>query len=219
MKYRQVDVWYTEIDKWAARADVMRGWLSSPERVRAAAYRFESDAAAYVVSHAMLRSLLARYIGKPDPRDVMLRTGRQGRPRLALPQALKGHRFSLSRSHSLAVLAVTRLGHLGVDVEMSSGTGDIGDGQMSMREWVRRESAIKALGGTLDDIHRYEVGGESPLSVRAHMFGRAVDVHDLFVSPAYEIAVAVPPGSALVLAGEWQPWRHHEFRPVHRVRC
>lgn len=73
-----------------------------------------------------------------------------------------------------------------------------------MREWVRREAAIKALGGTLDDIHRYEVGGESPVSVRAHTFARLVDVHDLFARPTYELAVAVPPGWSAVLAGEWR---------------
>jgi 4'-phosphopantetheinyl transferase len=103
--------------------------LSADERSRAERFRFPSDRRAFLVSRAVLRSILARYVGE-DAAKLPFRYGEHGKPALhsidpttTLPAtALAGAeaqwlRFNVSHSHGLALYAMAREREVGVDVE------------------------------------------------------------------------------------------------------
>ncbi len=105
------------------RLDRSVGWverliriLSDDEQQRAARFCFEPDATRFVVGRAALRTILGEHLGI-DPDTIRLTYGPQGRPELAPPFDATGLRFSLSRSESLGLCAVTRGQRIGVDVE------------------------------------------------------------------------------------------------------
>jgi 4'-phosphopantetheinyl transferase len=108
---RAVHVWRirlaeeSEEDLWSV--------LSTDERERARKFHFEIHRRGFVVAHAALRQILSGYIGEPAERLTFV-TGEFGKPAL---ENARGLEFNLSHSGDLALLAVSRSGDVGVDVE------------------------------------------------------------------------------------------------------
>lgn len=86
--------------------------MSPSERVRASTFVFDRDRRAYIASRVVLRRLLGGVLGM-DPASVEFEADANGKPRL------KGDalRFNLSHSGDLLLLALTKAGDIGVDVE------------------------------------------------------------------------------------------------------
>ena len=105
--------WSIALDDQAS-APRLRELLTPDERDRADRFHFERDAARFVAGRALLRRLLASYLGAPDPRAVPLVTGVHGKPRLANGAGLH---FNLAHSGGFALLGVARDVEIGVDVE------------------------------------------------------------------------------------------------------
>lgn len=144
--------------------------LDDDERVRAGRFVHRSDARRFVLAHAALRLFLASSIGV-DPRAVRYENGEHGKPRL-VPQLVPAPaEFNLSHSGEIALMAITRAGALGVDVERERELPDaliIAEKYFSVVEgaalrgmpeierpgaffrcWTRKEAVIKADGGGL----------------------------------------------------------------------
>jgi 4'-phosphopantetheinyl transferase len=85
------------------------------ERAREDTFLFEHDRHAYRVARALLRTVLAGYLGT-SPSALAFSRGAHGRPELE-GRGTPPLRFNLSHAPGLAVLAVTAAGELGVDVE------------------------------------------------------------------------------------------------------
>lgn len=92
------------------------GILSHEERERAGRFHFVEDARRYVHFHQRLRRLLASVIPqKASPASLKFTTGPYGKPSLTdFPTV----HFNLSHSKNVGVLAVSRSGPLGIDVEI-----------------------------------------------------------------------------------------------------
>lgn len=88
--------------------------LSPDERDRAARLCFPRDRDRFIRGRGHLRRELARETGQKDPAALRFDTGPQGKPRLRLPSA---PHFNLSHSGGLAVLAISRRGPVGIDLE------------------------------------------------------------------------------------------------------
>ena len=114
-----VDVWILPLTGVTPeRLLTLRSLLSDDERGRAARFALESDATAYVLSHALLRTVLSRYAAVP-PAAWSFVANPHGRPEIAAsgPARL---RFNLSHTAGCAVVAVARDRDVGVDVEALS---------------------------------------------------------------------------------------------------
>jgi len=110
-----VDVWIALPDSVGESAsDVLEALLSHEERERARAFAFAHHRRAYVVSHALLRVALARYATE-EPDALVLTTSESGRP--ALVGAPGEFDFSLTHTDTLAAVAVSHGGAVGVDAE------------------------------------------------------------------------------------------------------
>jgi len=162
----------TQSEIYLYHADLRQtGWgklvrlLSVEERRRADAFAFERDARRFIVSHAVLRTLLGHATGIP-PGELSFRREPGLKPALETRSAQPIH-FSLSRSEELVAIGLASR-PLGVDIEWLAKTIDIeamGDFVLSDREreafrrldpsdrrrallqcWTQKEAYLKAIG-------------------------------------------------------------------------
>ncbi len=96
--------------------------MSAREIEIARRHRHEHDRANYVTRHAALRLILARYLKAP-PASLVFSEETNGRPILAGPAA-RLH-FNLSSSGDIALLAVSCVAPVGVDVEKVREIADV----------------------------------------------------------------------------------------------
>ena len=94
-----------------------RELLDAAEQAQEPRFYFARDRRRYLVTRALVRTVLARYLSI-DPRDCLFSTNDYGRPDLVNARAAEaGLSFNISHTHSLIVLGVTQGRALGVDVE------------------------------------------------------------------------------------------------------
>jgi 4'-phosphopantetheinyl transferase len=176
---RDVHVWAAHTDIPSGAQPGLAGLLSRDEQGRAAKFRVESHRNHFIAGRAILRSVLAKYlVCAPD----LLQFGYspQGKPSLAGQFAESGLWFNLAHSEGIALIAVTRLGPVGVDVEHIRPIADADElvkRFFSAREnalfqalpasqkniafynlWTRKEAWLKATGeGIAHSLSRVEV--------------------------------------------------------------
>ena len=118
-----IDVWLTRYDTiedeaWLGR---MRQLLDDEERAQEHVFYFADDRKRYLVTRAMVRSVLSRYVPLP-PEAWIFTKNAYGRPAIAddildaWPEA-RGLGFNLSHTRGLIALAIARDRDVGVDVE------------------------------------------------------------------------------------------------------
>ena len=94
-----------------------RKLLNAAEKETESRFYFARDRHRYLVTRALVRTVLSRY-APLDPRDWVFSTNAHGRPRIVNTQATDSClSFSLSHTHGLIVLGVAKGRSLGVDVE------------------------------------------------------------------------------------------------------
>ena len=136
--------------------------LDANERGRVARFHFDQDRNAFAVAHALLRYGMDR-VGGIHPWQFRQMPG--GKPVLVGDHLPKLH-FNLSHSRSLAAVAISRTGPLGVDVEKvesARGREDVagiafspaerallkslaGENDIFFTLWTLKEATIKATG-------------------------------------------------------------------------
>jgi 4'-phosphopantetheinyl transferase len=94
-----------------------RSLLTEEERSKEFRFYFADDQRRYLVTRAMVRTVLSRYLEVP-PTDWRFANNRYGRPEIAnLSRDECGLRFNISHTKGLIALGVTHRRELGVDVE------------------------------------------------------------------------------------------------------
>ncbi|MDB5883557.1 MAG: phosphopantetheinyl transferase-like protein [Ramlibacter sp.] len=179
-----------ELEVWTARpgdfdtaaTQDLHGLLDDGERARAARFRHEADRRSYVVTHALRRLVLARWL-EADPQDICFSQEPGGRPVLLAPSD-SGLYFSHSRSREAVACAVTKVAPVGVDVEAvradaideqiisrfvaPDGAADLARDQRVARfyfQWTALEAFWKAQGQGLSD-------GNPRIECRRHSDGQ-----------------------------------------------
>ena len=209
-----VDVWWFDTRTVtvgpAGLADLDRG-----ERSRAAAFLFPADRRRYLVSHLMLRRVLAGYTGTtpaglPFGRGRCPRCGAAGKPVL-LPASGPGARtvpsFSLAHSCDMVLIAVAGR-QVGADVEADAagcvcslalalhpadaarvaGLGERERHQAIITCWVRAEAVLKATGqGIGHGLAGFPVGTGQATGLSVN----GCTVRELAAPPGYRAAVAL----------------------------
>ncbi|HZQ06506.1 MAG TPA: 4'-phosphopantetheinyl transferase superfamily protein [Anaerolineae bacterium] len=113
LEEHEIHLWRVPLNVDAAQQDTMHTQFSPDETERAARFHFERDRTRFIVAHAALRQILARYTRK-NPNALSFRVGAYGKPTLAFETDIQ---FNLSHSGNLALIALTRGRAIGVDVE------------------------------------------------------------------------------------------------------
>jgi 4'-phosphopantetheinyl transferase len=161
----EVHLWAWSLDPTAVDLSAHEALLDATELLRMNAFYFAPDRARYALAHASLRRILGAYLKLP-PESLRFHANRFGKPELAEDRPSPTLTFSLSHSQSVAMLAVSRGGPVGVDVEdvkpiepevaaahfSASELADLsalqGDAWLIgfYRCWTRKEAVLKAEG-------------------------------------------------------------------------
>ena len=204
-----VHVWTADLDASADRAGHLATLLSPAEQNRAGRFRDARRRRRAIASRAILRELVARYVGEA-PERIAIVSGRNGKPKLAREGWL---RFSVSHAGDRALYAFASDREVGVDIERivpGRHSEAIAQHFFSRQEqsamsrllpdlktrafftcWSRKEAFVKATGegfsATLESIEVYPttaIGGWS--------------VEDIPVGDLHTAAVAVEGGRVTV---------------------
>lgn len=109
----ETQLWWCEIAPDPERLEVFDHLLSQPERARAARFGDRRLRDRYVMGRGSLRSILASALGC-DAASVEIERGHRGRPQIAGARAFD---FNISHTAGVAIVGITRIGRIGVDVE------------------------------------------------------------------------------------------------------
>ncbi len=141
--------------------------LPVDERERTSPVASEAQWTRRTLSRAYVRGILSKYLTQSPPDITIRRTGR-GKPRVAARAPDMALQFSVSHSADHMLVAVTRSGEVGVDLERLTRLADAeriaarffarGECEALLalpvderadaffRAWVRKESVVKAMG-------------------------------------------------------------------------
>ena len=109
----RVHVWTVALDGPAERPGRLGACLSPDETTRARRFHFEVHRRRFTVARGALRHLLGAYLRR-SPESLVFRYGHRGKPELPEAPELS---FNLSHSEERALLAVSHVAALGVDIE------------------------------------------------------------------------------------------------------
>jgi len=112
----EIHVWATTLTPTSADFETRAKTLSAEETERAHKFKFEKHRNRFIAGRGALRQILAPYLGA-NPTDLLFSYSSNGKPQLANDSAIKGIHFNLAHSENVALVAVTRIGNVGVDVE------------------------------------------------------------------------------------------------------
>ena len=171
----EVQLWLIDLDTPDAAAD--GALLSSDEAARAARFVFDRHRRRFVAGRAALRRIIGAEMGRA-PETMAFDYGPAGKPSLSGAEAT-AVRFNLSHSDQWALLAVTRAGDVGVDIEKQRPLPDVlrlAQTAFSPTEleelrgvpasaqedaffagWTRKEAYIKARGDRLTRLRDFDV--------------------------------------------------------------
>lgn len=109
----EIHVWHTDLGL-SQEAIVELGVVLDPgERARAARFLVEGARRQYVISHAFLRTVLAKYLNDA-PEALRFSTSGNDKPKLASDTGID---FNLSHTEGTAAIVIARNRRVGVDVE------------------------------------------------------------------------------------------------------
>ena len=177
-----VSVWEIDLDA-LAQESVDTAVFSPFERERLNRLRFERDRRRYLAAHWGMRLALAIELDR-SPQDIHLGCSAEGKPFLEPSTHRRPVEFSLSHSEGAAVLAVSRTGPVGIDIERRRPMPDVdalARAHLTMNEyqrwsnapsaeraasflafWTRKEAALKAIGsGLVIEPSQVETGDAS----------------------------------------------------------
>lgn len=190
--------------------------LSEKEIEKVERFRFPHLKRRYIVFHATLRKILARYLGF-DEADIIYMHGDYGKPAVAEHINPLNLQFSMSRSSETGLYAFMLNNEVGVDIEQIKPLSDmesivksnfsenekhIFEGLDSKEKtewfytvWTRKEALLKALGFGLyispedvDVSDRYNVKIENDLYDRDNI-GSELMLDDLILVPGFSSAL------------------------------
>ena len=116
--------------------------LSEDERWRAQRYAFRRDRVRFIAARSFLRRTLGRHRGV-DPASLRFAYGLCGRPELEDAPTLQ---FNLSYSSDQALLAVSRNGPLGVDLEARRPLPDLEGLALQVMDPVEQRAFRRSVG-------------------------------------------------------------------------
>jgi 4'-phosphopantetheinyl transferase len=173
-------LWRIDINRRGHEVNKLSGLLSDDEQARAARFRFETHRRRWIASRGMLRTILSTF-SDTAPSKLEFSYEPDGKPYLATAGSDRPVHFNLTHSGDVALLAVTSVAPVGIDVEKVQPLRDINavvdrffcpaeretfhdlsDERLRLnafyRCWTRKEAYLKAIGsGILQPTDTFEV--------------------------------------------------------------
>jgi 4'-phosphopantetheinyl transferase len=112
----EIHVWATTLNAPLHILEEFSATLSPEEKERANKFKFEKHRNQFIAGRGALRAILGQYLSA-GPAGLRFDYSTNGKPTLAKEFAGTGIHFNLAHSEEMALVAITRLGAVGVDVE------------------------------------------------------------------------------------------------------
>ena len=166
----QIDLWVEHLDDASHLGAAAHNLLSPEEFARASRFICDKHRRRYIALRIMQRRILSHY-ARIRPERLEFGRGRYGKPFLIQRCNNAPLHFSISRNSGVALLAITGIGEIGVDIEKILDLHDrdaIAERFFSPRErdvydslpfdakntaffrcWTRKEALLKAMGAGL----------------------------------------------------------------------
>lgn len=176
-----IHIWTAHYCDISRSFPVFLDFLSQPERDRSTSFRKPADARRSVLSHGMVRSVLARYT-RSEPGMIPLVYGRNGKPSLAftgMDGASRNISFNLSHTREMIGIGIMKDFEIGIDIvridprcpvreiagylftpretKFLQGLGSDQRKNMFFTLWAMKEAVIKATGEGLGGIQEIDV--------------------------------------------------------------
>ena len=113
--------------------------LSPDEKARADRFRFDKHRNRFIAGRGILREILGQYL-RASAEELRFGYSAKGKPEFAVESQGGGIHFNLAHSEDLALIAVTRIGQVGVDVECVRAMKDMD--QLVARFFSARENEL-----------------------------------------------------------------------------
>ena len=226
-----VHVWKLSLEPSTVLRGRLAGVLSPVEQRRAARFHFDRDRIRFIAARGLLRFILSLYL-RLQPGQIELIYGPYGKPALARRANKNGFEFNLAHSDSLALVAVSRSGLVGVDVErihLPMDMNQLVECFFAPREiqlfqklpphlkplaffnlWTRKEAWLKATGeGIAHSLNRVEVSflpGETAQLLTLPTEVASIEqwsLHDLDVAPDFAGALAIACHRPIISYRRW----------------
>jgi 4'-phosphopantetheinyl transferase len=209
----EIHVWLASYDELAEERlhSAYRELLDEAERKQEPRFYFARDRRRYLVTRALVRTVLSRY-AEVNPREWVFSTNAYGRPEIVNAQGRDaGLSFNISHTHSLIVLGVTRHRALGVDVENVRAREvsiDIADHYFAPQE----VAALRAVPSHEQQYRFFEYWTFKESYIKARGMGLSLPLDKFGFHYPHDRAVGIAIHPELADdAARWQFW---QFRPT-----
>jgi 4'-phosphopantetheinyl transferase len=194
LSHREAHVWFIvpEAIKTAGTLSALQRLLSDDELQQYRRFYFARDSHRYLVSHALVRTVLSKY-AEVAPAEWRFSHNRHGRPEIANAGDIPALRFNLTHTRGLAACIVSLSDACGIDAEMLVKRHDplavarrmfseteylqlrqLSDAQQLecfFKAWTLREAYVKAIGiGIAFPTHKlvFAVDADDSVAVSFH---------------------------------------------------
>ncbi len=179
LKENELHIWRTKVHDNIDNLNNYWYLLTQDEQIRAQEFYFVIDKNRYIIARAVLRKLIAGYIGI-SPKNILFEYTEYGKPSLILPNDNQKLKFNLAHSRDAIIYAITKNIDVGVDIEFVNKDFVIEDiiqhscseqEQFLLRNlfksdkynlfyelWVAKEAFVKAMGvGLSFDLKQIDI--------------------------------------------------------------
>jgi 4'-phosphopantetheinyl transferase len=228
----EIHVWASPLTVTANALANLHATLSSEEKSRAEKFKFDQHRNRFIAGRGLLREILGRYL-QISPGKLDFNYSENGKPAFAPGFPSAGIHFNLAHSDDLALIAITRIGPVGVDVECVRPIKNVDElvaRFFSPREnkafqnlpadakptaffnlWTRKEALLKATGeGITRSLSLVEVsflpGDPARLLAVSGDPAEASEwtLHDLSPATGFTGAVAIQAQDTSISCGRWE---------------
>ena len=228
---QEIHVWATPLNAASDALENFSTTLSPEEKERAQRFKFDKHRNRFIAGRGALREILGHYL-QANPADLRFSYSANGKPALAEEFVVAGIHFNLAHSDDLALVAVTRIGQIGVDVECVRPIKNVEDlvaRFFSPREndlfqklpvderpvaffnlWTRKEALLKATGegitGSLSLVEVSFLAGEAArlLAISGDVAKAAQwSLQELSPATGFAGAIAIEARDVSVRCGKW----------------
>jgi 4'-phosphopantetheinyl transferase len=187
-----------------------RQLLDAAERAQEPRFYFARDRRRYLITRALVRTVLSRYV-PIGPRDWVFSTNAYGRPEIANAEAAgAGLSFNISHTPGLVVLAVATRRALGVDVE----DVDAREAPLDIADRFFAAEEVSALAAAPPSHRQYRffeywTFKESYIKARGMGLSLPLDRFSFHYADDRAVEIAIRPE----LADDPARWQFWQFRP------
>jgi 4'-phosphopantetheinyl transferase len=187
-----------------------RELLNPAEKEQEPKFYFGRDRRRYLVTRALVRTVLSRYIAV-DPVDWIFTTNAYGRPEIANAGASDSElTFNVSHTHSLIILGVARRRALGVDVEnVRARNVSLGVADRFFAPVEVAELAATPADRQQERFFEYWTFKEAYIKARGMGLALPLDKFSFHYPTERAVDITIHPD----LADDAKRWRFWQFRP------